>query len=109
MNLYLLTQNDNTGYDTYDSAVVAAKDETQARSIHPGRSGERARVDLERDLWEEYSWTIDGEEVSTEKSWQPMDKYSGWTQNPSKVKVKLIGTAKPRTKAGVICASFNAG
>lgn len=35
MNLYLLTQNEVSGYDTYDSVVVAAKTETDAKSIHP--------------------------------------------------------------------------
>lgn len=35
MNIYLLTQNDNIGYDTYDGIVVIAKDEEQARNIHP--------------------------------------------------------------------------
>ena len=35
MNLYLLTQDAVTGYDTYDSVVVAALTETEAKSIHP--------------------------------------------------------------------------
>lgn len=35
MNLYLLTQDVETGWDTYDSVVVAAKTETDAKSIHP--------------------------------------------------------------------------
>ena len=39
MNLYLITQTVNNGYDTYDSAIVCAKDETAAKGFHPG-SGE---------------------------------------------------------------------
>ena len=35
MYLYLLTQNEVSGYDTYDSVVVAANSETDAKSIHP--------------------------------------------------------------------------
>ena len=35
MKLYLLKQNTNEGYDTYDSCVVCAKDEETARHIHP--------------------------------------------------------------------------
>ena len=35
MNLYRISQNKNCGYDTYDSAVVAALSEEEARSIHP--------------------------------------------------------------------------
>lgn len=35
MNLYLITQEVNNNYDTYDSAVVAAETEDEARAIHP--------------------------------------------------------------------------
>ena len=35
MNLYLLTQDEVTGYDTYDSVVVAAESEEEAKGIHP--------------------------------------------------------------------------
>jgi len=35
MNLYLISQTENNGYDTYDTAVVAAKDEDEARNITP--------------------------------------------------------------------------
>jgi hypothetical protein len=36
MNLYRISQSENFDYDTYDSAVVAAETEQEARSIHPG-------------------------------------------------------------------------
>ena len=36
MNLYLISQNVNNGYDTYNSAVVCAENEPDAASIHPG-------------------------------------------------------------------------
>ena len=35
MNLYLISQEKNPGYDTYDSAVVAAPDEETARAMEP--------------------------------------------------------------------------
>lgn len=38
MNIYLLTQGDNRGYDTYDSCVVYAESEDLARLITPGFS-----------------------------------------------------------------------
>ena len=38
MNLYLISQSENDNSDTYDSAVVSAESEKQARNIHP--SGE---------------------------------------------------------------------
>lgn len=45
MHLYLISQQTNNGYDTYDSAVVAAESEEAARSIHPGNS-----------QWDEGTW-----------------------------------------------------
>ena len=35
MNLYLISQSVNSGYDFYDSAVVAAINEVAARHIQP--------------------------------------------------------------------------
>lgn len=40
MNLYLISQTADCRYDTYDSAVVAAYDEAQARLTHPDGSTE---------------------------------------------------------------------
>ncbi len=41
MKLWFISQKVNDGYDTFDSAVVAAESETEARSIHPdGRKRE---------------------------------------------------------------------
>jgi hypothetical protein len=35
MNIYLLSQTDNDGYDTYSDCVVSAKSEDAARLISP--------------------------------------------------------------------------
>ena len=35
MNLYYLWQDENKDYDTYDSCVVCAENEEEAKSIHP--------------------------------------------------------------------------
>ena len=35
MKLYIISQSVNRWYDTYDSAVVAAESEDDARDIHP--------------------------------------------------------------------------
>lgn len=35
MRLWLISQNDNTNYDTFDSAIVAAETEDDARMIKP--------------------------------------------------------------------------
>lgn len=36
MKLWKIYQNHNKGYDTYDSAVVAAETESEAQNTHPG-------------------------------------------------------------------------
>ena len=35
MKLYLITQEINNDYDTYDSFVVVAEDEESAKTVHP--------------------------------------------------------------------------
>jgi hypothetical protein len=39
MKLFLISQNENHDYDTYDSAVVCASSESEAKNMHP-RDGE---------------------------------------------------------------------
>jgi hypothetical protein len=79
MNIYLISQDKNTRYGSYDSAVVNAKDEHSARLTHP---------DHERTDWNGDDW-------------------ADWT-NSENVKVNLIGVNNLDI-ACVICASFNAG
>lgn len=81
MKIWLLSQSVHTGYDTYDSAVVAAETENEARQIHPDA-----------------------------KVW-PKVKYHGafctWAETPDQVDVTLIGEAAPDVDHGLILASFN--
>jgi len=84
MYLYLIKQEVNCDYDTYDSAVVIAGSEEEARTIHPDGS-----------RWGTTGW-------------------SGWMAdgswcNPEDVTVQLIGTALPGSPCGVVVKSFNAG
>jgi len=93
MKLWLISQELNTGYDTYDSAIVAAYKEADARLIHP--RGNR--------VWHNGAWGYwhDGKFIGSVN-------YSDWAP-PANVSVKLIGEAVDGTAPGVICASFNAG
>lgn len=78
--LYLLSQEENNDYDTYDSCIVVAESEEAARMIRPcgGEFG-------------------DG-------SW------SSWATKPKNVKVRYVGIASKELKSGsVILSSFNAG
>lgn len=81
MNLYLISQDVNGGYDTYDSAVVAAVSEDAARAIHPS----------------DYV-----------KEWNGKNELFGTWCDKQNVTVQLIGTAAEGI-SGVVCASFNAG
>lgn len=85
MNLYKISQTANSGYDTYDSAIVAAEtvEEAQATLPHKGYKPPTQEA--------EYDYRADA-----------------WTA-PENVSVVLIGKATEGTLAGVILASFNAG
>lgn len=93
MNIYLLKQKQNNGYDTYDSCVVIANNADEARKIHPGGShGEKDPDDVDED---DGSWT---------GYWK-----GSWCASPDDVTVIHIGTALPDSKSGVVLSSFNAG
>lgn len=96
MNLYLISQDVNSDYDTYSDAVVAADTENEARCLHP--SG--YQWDAERGEWYQIR-TVDGSRYSE-------GNYGSWVR-PEVVTVELIGVAQPDRKVGVVCASFHAG
>lgn len=87
MNIYRISQTTHTGYDTYDSAVVIAESEENARWMHPE----------------------DGSCI-TEDITAGEDSYNWYWTHPDNVIVELIGKASEQLNAPiVICASFNAG
>ena len=79
MRLFLISQNVNNGYQTYDSAVVAAEYAEDAAYMHPCGG-----------TLEEHSWR--GE-------WAAFDD----------VMAQYLGEAHMGMRQGVICASYNAG
>ena len=79
MKLWVISQTVNNDYDTYDSAVVAAETEEQARNILP--SGD---------------------------DWYEAGRYCGWANNPSEVNVEYLGETD-REISGIVLSSFNAG
>jgi hypothetical protein len=102
MKLWLISQSVNRDYDTYDSSVVAAKTEADARETHP--------ADYLKMLWRpndqgNFGWVHIREDGS--KYW-PSSDFSDWAV-PANVTAKLIGNAVKGTEAGPICSSFNAG
>lgn len=93
MKLWLISQSWNSGYDTYDSAVVAAETEEDARETHPDK-------DL---FWDGDEWcykTWDGTKIVV--------SYHGSWADPACVTVEYLGETDRDIK-GVILTSFNAG
>ena len=80
MNLYLISQDINDRLNTYDSAVVCAESEDEARLICPDG---RQNWDGKTDAWD---------------CWAEAEH----------VDVALIGTAANKVDRGIVCASFNA-
>lgn len=83
MNLYLISQTENSDYDTYDAAVVAAQSEDDARKIHPG------------------GHDIDG--------WDCWFSNSTWVKYSDIDLVKVEYLGRTDKQHGAILASFNAG
>ena len=100
MKLYKLSQEINNHYDTYDSVIVCAENEEEARKIHPAHYVTHYRDGAwygtySRPPFEEY-------EEGYSSNWVNFDQID-------KIKVEYIGEASKDIKKGVILASFNAG
>lgn len=103
MKLFKISQTANRNYDTYDSAVVAAENEYEARQIIPGE--EYGPYD------DKYRW-VDGylQRQDHEGLWRGGATVFGtWVSDLADIKVEYIGEAKEGTPKGTILASFNAG
>ncbi len=81
MKLFILSQSINNEYDTYDSCVVCAIDEADAKTIRP--DGNPCLEEEEKD-------------------------YDSWC-GIGDVSCEYIGIAKAGLERGVILSSFNAG
>lgn len=93
LKIFKISQNDVRGYDTFDSAIVVAKDELNAKYLIPRftRSG--------------------GAAVICDQL--PSTSHYGWTGDPDKVKVEYLGEVDENSPYNVnrccIISSFNAG
>ena len=96
MNLYLVGQDVNSGYDTFDAMVVCAESEEEARKLNPG--GYYQWSD------EKNSWIFQYADGSPGSVGQDHT----WCL-PSQCKVFLLGRALDNITNGVVLASFNAG
>jgi hypothetical protein len=80
MKLYLLKQNDNNNYDTYDSCLVCAENEADARTIDPNGN-----------------------------EFKEGARYNEWALSKDSITCEEIGEANDKQERGVVIASFNAG
>lgn len=96
MKLWLISQNVNNNYDTYDSAVVAAETEDEARNIYPDNWGHCHK------RWNGSKWLryLDDGRV--------LDCNSGSWTSPDNVSVQFLADGY-EGPAGTVLASFNAG
>jgi len=94
MKLWLIAQDQNQNYDTYDSAIVAAETEEDAKQMNPAGG----RMDEPHSPWDKNC---------TETVWEY--RYNSWCDSPEHVEVSYIGKAAPKLVAGVVLASFNGG
>lgn len=100
LKLYKLSQNINNNYDTYDSVIVCAASEEDARKVHPSEYVTHSR---------DGKWygTYGGHEYETETE----TEYQDWVpfSQIGKIKVEYLGEAAKNIQKGVIVSSFNAG
>ena len=91
--IYLVSRTNVGGHDTFDSFVVIAHTPSEAKATHPNS------VNKDLLFYRHYKVPLLTSEVFIFDTWVGQDK----------VTVKLLGKASPRSKPGVVCASFNAG
>jgi hypothetical protein len=96
LNLYLISQSVNNDYDTYDSAVVAAASEEEARLIYPDNWG------TNKNTWNGSRWLWHLEDGRV------LDAFSSSWTSPDNVSVQFLA-AGYEGPAGTVLASFNAG
>jgi len=93
MNIYIIRRKGLCDYDEYDSAVVVAESEEDAKKINPDR----------KCFWENDSWYYLNSINEKCKVY-----FGGWV-TPSQVDVEKIGIADLSQEKGVVVSSFNAG
>ncbi len=96
MKLWLISQDVNNNWDTYDSAVVAAETEEEARNIYPDNWDNNPK----RWNGSKWLWYLEDGRV--------LDYSSGSWASPDNVKVQFLADGYDGP-AGCVLASFNAG
>lgn len=95
MKLWRILQSVNNNWDTYDSAVVAAETEEEARLIYPG-------------YWNDHAFWSNGEWKGKAVNGNIYSYGSGSWTSPDNVSVEFLADGYDGP-AGTVVASFNAG
>ena len=105
MKLYRISQEVNTGYDTYSDAIVCAENEEEARKTHPSEYTTHWRDGKWYGTYKTTNPETNGKEYETE------DSFGTWVagNNLETIKVEYIGEASSDLEKGIVCASFHAG
>ena len=92
MKLWKISRIGDTSWDEYDSAVVAAETEAEARAMCPTTPGYPLELadDSGRFPRQDGYWAT-------------------WVSNVERVSVEYLGEASPGQERAVIVSSFNAG
>ena len=99
MNLYLISQDKNNGYDTHDSAVVAAKSPSDATKIYPSKFVTHVK---DGKWMGTYSG---GSKMGAEYVIIPHD----WVMYSDRECIEVEYLGKTNRGRGLVMASFNAG
>ncbi len=105
MKIYKISQKETDYYDTYDSAIVVANNEEEAKRIHPGSEDYEFEIYYNEEKKEFWNRVGNGNTYKFED-----DSFGTWVNNLAYINVEYIGEAdKKYKKPQVIVASFNAG
>lgn len=108
MNIYLLKQTQWTrGAGYYNSCVVAANSEQEARTIHPCDMYRWSGI-KPNEPWESKSWSDWRNHIDWDNLTEPtdFDKSDDWVNDLNKIEVTLLGVAEPNITKGVINSSY---
>lgn len=106
MKLYLLKQYINNDYDTFDSCVVAAENEDDARTIHPISELNEWMKESQEYHYDNYYTLDENGKVKIERI---RNESFDWVRFHERDKIEVEYLGDTHLKRGVICASFNAG
>ena len=105
LKIYKIWQTVNKRYDTYDSAMVVAESEEEARRISPSGHGNGYSADC----FDTIFYTFEPDSLDEEVEYFEKYRCHEWVSNQKYVNVEYLGEAKECSVKGVLLASFNAG